>query len=100
MFLFVVVCKYLITTIECTVSNIRHPFGDVDGGETTAIRECTVSNTRHAFGEGDGGEAAALIECFVSNIRHSLGEGNYCGIRATIYNNVILHKRTIVFFIK
>ena len=65
---------FTITIVESIGSNTRQlrVFGNGDGGEAPAIIEGIGSDTRHIFRDGDGGKAIAFIESIVSNARHTI----------------------------
>ena len=76
-----------VTTLENTDSNARYAFGKVDGGEVVAARESIISYTRYVLGEVDGGKFIAFVESIVSNVRYILRE-SYIGKLITTRESV------------
>ena len=68
-FLFVVVCKCLITIIESISPYARHTIGDSNRGQIIAIRESPIPYARHTIADSNRGQTRAsrvFTICFIS----------------------------------
>jgi len=63
------------TTLERTISDVRHGIGDGDACKAGAIRERTHFNACHGIGDGDACKSGATFERMPSNACHRIRDG-------------------------